>query len=62
MDDTDVVDQVALIAGRLAGLVGKHRSTMDAGKLAADLDGEITELSRIRGQLMASKSTSPPAS
>ena len=62
MDDMDIVDQIALIAGHLADLSGKHRRTMDADKLAKDLQAQISELRRIRGQLVVSKSTSSPAS
>ena len=59
MDDMDIVDQIALIAGRLADLAGKHRSAMDADRLADDLQAQIAESSRIRGQLPASKSAAP---
>ena len=60
MDDMDIVDQIALIAGRLADLAGKHRTAMDADKLADHLQAQIAELSRIRGQVIASKSAVPP--
>jgi hypothetical protein len=60
MDDMDIVDQIALVAGRLADLAGKHRSAMDAEKLADDLPAYIAELSRIRGQRLASKPAAPP--
>jgi hypothetical protein len=60
MDDMDIVDQIALIAGRLADLAGKHRSAMDADRLAKDLQAQIALLSRIRRQLITSKSAAPP--
>jgi hypothetical protein len=60
MDDMDMVDQIALIAGRLADLAGKHRGTVDVEKLAEELQAQIAELSRIQGQLMGSKSAAPP--
>ena len=61
MDDMDIVDQIALIAGRLTDLAGKHRTAMDADSLAGDLQAEIAELSRIRSQVIASKSAPPGA-
>jgi hypothetical protein len=54
MHDLEIVDQIALIAGRLADLAGKHRGAMDAHKLAAGLQAQISELRRIRAQLIAS--------
>ena len=59
MDDMDIVDQIALIAGRLADLAEKHRTAIDADRLADDLQAEIAELSRIRAQVIASKSVPP---
>jgi len=59
MDDMDIVDQIALVAGRLTDLAGKHRTAMDADALADDLQAHIAELSRIRGQVIASKSAPP---
>jgi hypothetical protein len=60
MGDMDIVDQIALIAGRLADLAGKHHSAMDVDKLADHLQAQIVELSRIPGQVIASKSAVPP--
>ena len=60
MDDMDIVDQIALIAGSLAVLAGKYRRAMDADNLGADLRAQISELSEIRRRLVASKSPGPP--
>ena len=60
MDDMDIVDQIALIAGSLADLAGKYRSAMDADNLGVDLGTEISELSGIRRRLVASKSAGAP--
>jgi hypothetical protein len=60
MDDMDIVDQIAHIAGRLADLAGRHRRAMDVEKLAEELQAQIAELSRVQGQLMAPKSAATP--
>jgi hypothetical protein len=59
MDDMDIVDQIALIAGRLANLAGQYRRAMDADNLAADLKAQVSELSGIRRRLITSKSAAP---
>jgi hypothetical protein len=59
MDDMDIVDQIALIAGRLANLAGQYRRAMDADNLAADLKAQVSELSGIRRRLIISKSAAP---
>ena len=60
MDDMEIVDQIALIAGSLADLAGKYRSAMDADNLGADLKIEISELSGVRRRLITSKSATAP--
>ena len=59
MDDMDILDQLALIAGRLAHLAGKYRSAMDENNLAADLKAQISELSGIRRWLIAPRVAAP---
>ena len=59
MDDMDIVDQIALIAGRLAHLAGKYRSAMDENNLAGDLKAQISELSGIRRWLTAPRAAAP---
>ena len=60
MDDMDIADQIALIAGSLADLAGKYRSAIDENHLAADLKAQISELSGIRRRLVAAKSAAAP--
>ena len=46
MDDMDIVDQIALIAGRLADLAGKHRGAMDADKARKGSPGSDSAVER----------------